>query len=393
MSLFWLAPVAFAGLALLAAPLLVHLLAQPRSERLLFPSLRFLPSSQLAALRRRTIDDRPLLLVRLFVIAAAVAAAAGPVLVSDTRRAAWDTRIARAVVITDEDPAVIKVADEEARNTFASARFAEPRIVDAIRSAATWLSQQPPSARELVVVGDLREGMLAATDLEMLAPHVGVRFLPVSGAPPGAVVIGSVADAGGNGDFEVSRVRVDADTVRTAAVYESALQPGVPRIEVVAAPEHQALADAVLRAALRDGVTYEIDAKRSVVFRFAGANQLAKPPTPPRVAWMQQVLQRHADLRGGEVDGALVIHAPLEPGHARAPALLSHVIKGAFAPDLRSYEPRMIAPATLTSWSRPPSGAPGDALPADEGDRRWLWGAALVLLAVEQVMRQRRRRV
>lgn len=393
MSLFWLAPIAFAGLVLLAVPLLVHLLAQHRSERLLFPSLRFLPSSQLAALRRRTLADWPLLVVRLFVIAAAVAAAAGPVLVSDSRRAAWDTRTARAVVITHEAPEVIRVADDEARNSFASARFAAPRIVDAIRAATSWLGQQPPAAREVVVVGDLREGMLAARDLDMLAPHIGVRFLPVPGAQRGEVAIVSVADAGGNGDFEASRVRVYADASRTAAVYEAASGPVAPRIRVVAAPEHQGLADAVLRAALRDGVTYATDSNRSVVFRFAGADQQAAPPTPPRMAWMQQVLQRHAELRGGELDGALVVQASLEPDHARAPALLSQVVHDALVPDLTSYEPREIAPVTLTSWSRQPSGSPGDALPADEGDRRWLWGAALLLLAGEQVMRQRRRRV
>ena len=75
----WLLPIAFAGLVTLAIPIAIHLLVRQRSRRLSFPSLRFLQSTPLAALKRRTLQDWPLLAVRLLILAAAVAALAAPV--------------------------------------------------------------------------------------------------------------------------------------------------------------------------------------------------------------------------------------------------------------------------------------------------------------------------
>jgi hypothetical protein len=121
-SVVWLAPLALTGLALVALPILIHLLARHRSRRLLFPTLRFLPTSQLAALRRRSIADWPLLVVRVLIITAAVIAAAAPVFVSAARRAAWDARLARAIVVTGNTPEIEALADEEARPRHGSRR-------------------------------------------------------------------------------------------------------------------------------------------------------------------------------------------------------------------------------------------------------------------------------
>lgn len=57
--------------------------------------------------------------------------------------------------------------------------------------------------------------------------------------------------------------------------------------------------------------------------------------------------------------------------------------------DYRSLEPNPINWEEAARWSRPPRGAAG--IPADEGDRRWLWGAALLLLALETWARRKRR--
>jgi hypothetical protein len=40
----------------------------------------------------------------------------------------------------------------------------------------------------------------------------------------------------------------------------------------------------------------------------------------------------------------------------------------------------------LAGWSRPVGFDP--ATPSDEGDRRWFWGLALVLLSVEALLRR-----
>src|SRR6266852_3757250 len=96
--MFWLNPSALFALAALAAPILIHILIQRRAERFPFPTLRFLQPTRLAAIRRHLLEDLPLVAVRVAVIAVAVAALAGPLMLTAARRQAWDRRIVRAVV-------------------------------------------------------------------------------------------------------------------------------------------------------------------------------------------------------------------------------------------------------------------------------------------------------
>ncbi len=114
MSVYWLQPWAWWGLAAVALPILVHLLARHRVREMPFPSLRFLRPTALAALRRRVLSDVPLLLVRVAMIAAAVAALAAPALVSSARQRAWTARTSRAVIHLRRAAAVPDAADTAA---------------------------------------------------------------------------------------------------------------------------------------------------------------------------------------------------------------------------------------------------------------------------------------
>ena len=118
--MIWLQPAVLWALAAVALPIAIHLLARARSRRMLFPSLKFLRESQVAALRRRAIDDWPLLIVRLLVVAAATAALAAPVFVSAGRRAAWDRRVARAILIVPGSDGAARLAEDEAADEFCS---------------------------------------------------------------------------------------------------------------------------------------------------------------------------------------------------------------------------------------------------------------------------------
>ena len=158
--MFWLHPLAWWGLAALAVPVLIHLLVRQQSRRLAFPSLRFLRATRLAAIRRHTISDWPLLAVRLLILATAVAALASPVLVSAARRSSWNARVARAIVVVPHAGAgvsadVNRIAGEEQAGSFVSAVFSpRERVADGLRAATTWLDRQPPATREIVVVGE-----------------------------------------------------------------------------------------------------------------------------------------------------------------------------------------------------------------------------------------------
>jgi hypothetical protein len=394
-SVLWLQPIAWFGLTLLAVPILIHLLARHRSRRVPFPSLKFIPASQLAAAHRRLIADWPLLVVRLTIAAAATAALAAPVIVSDARRASWDGRVARAVVLSDGDDAVEAAASEETRNVFAGATFSGLPVADAIGEATEWLRRQRPAARELVIAGVLRENALTTRDLEVVPPHIGIRFLPAGdNAQEVSFATEAVADSGdGLAGFQL---RTTAAESRTEVAYREKAAPApLPRIRVIASTDQQARADAMLRAVLRQGVSLTATSDRAIAVVFEGgdaAAQGARDLSPPSQPWMRDALARVPEARGGEHDGELIARVAIPATDPRAVSIVSRLVRASYADSFEDFEPRRMSPATLTAWSRPPGGSPPDVRPADEGDRRWFWGAALLLLGVEQWLRRRARR-
>jgi len=82
----FLSPQRFLATVVILAPVLIHLLVHRRAERLVFPTLRFIAPSRLASMRRRMLDDVPLLAVRIAVFVAAVGALAAPLVVTSARQ-------------------------------------------------------------------------------------------------------------------------------------------------------------------------------------------------------------------------------------------------------------------------------------------------------------------
>ena len=100
-SIDWINPAALAGLAAIAGPVVVHLLRRQRAPRVTFPTIQFLAPTRAAAARFRRPSDLLLLCLRVAIVAAAAIAAAQPVLVTGWRRAAWEQRVSRALVVDD----------------------------------------------------------------------------------------------------------------------------------------------------------------------------------------------------------------------------------------------------------------------------------------------------
>ena len=181
----WFNAAALAGLALLAIPVLVHLLLRHRARRVPFPSLRFVRTSRTAAARLRAPSDLLLLVLRLAIIAIAVVALAQPLLITPARLAAWNTRIARAILL-DRSESMKPLAAAGQRAAAAEARSAtsafhvDITIVPAdLRRAVAMLRSAPPGRREIVVVSDFQVGMLAAADLRDVPAEIGLRFVQV----------------------------------------------------------------------------------------------------------------------------------------------------------------------------------------------------------------------
>jgi hypothetical protein len=314
-----------------ALPIAVHLLARDRSRRMPFPTLRFLEVTKLSAVSRQTLQDWPLLAVRIALVLAAVAALAGPVFVTPAREAAWAARVARAVVLDDRTAP----PEDELRSAAVGATFARTHLRDAVGDAVRWLGAQRPSAREIVVLSMFRRGAVSAGDFVGVPEDVSVRLIRSSNAT-------SVRER------ELSRLQLrDEGLVRVTEritlgpTTTEVREIGAERLEqapitINAAPEHRLRAEGALRAVLRRGL------------RLPPAGLLE----PIAVEWP------------GDIGG------------------LAAELESRLATSLHGWEPEMMSDAELASLARQ-APAPREPQAEDMGDRRTVWLLVLVLLGVE----------
>jgi hypothetical protein len=361
MSIAWMSPAALLGLLLIALPIAIHLLVRQHARTLAFPSLRFLRETQLAAFRQRRIEDAALLACRAAIFALAALAMAGPLLQSAARSASYAERTSRAVVALDGDGDSMDATMAE--GAFASATFRRQDVADALSDAIRWLGQQPPSSLEIVIAGTLRRGSISESELAMIPPGIGVRFQPADGSAANDVTWPVLARRDG-AVVRIDRVvHFDTDATRLEDGQVTAVANDLVSI---AAPEgDKVLAEAALRAALDAGVSWSDFDRRTLI------------------VW------DGADAAAIGAAGARIIRMPVPaPPSAAADAVLAAL--RAASPRPGRLEPVMLTPAQLSAWSRQPGPPTANAPLQDEGDRRWLWGAVLVLLAIEAWMRRSR---
>ena len=362
MSMAWMAPAALLGLGLIALPVAIHLLVHQHARTLAFPSLRFLRETQLAAFRRRRIEDAALLACRAAIIALAAVALAGPVLQTTARSAGYAERTSRAVVALEGASDTVTAAI--AADAFASAVFRRPDVTDALTDAVRWLAQQPPSSREIVIAGSLRRGSIAESDLATIPQGIGVRFRPAVGTASNDVTWPVLARRDGALVRIERAVHLEVDATRVVDGQTAAVPNDL--ISIVAPKADLPLAEAALRAALDAGLSWsDFDRRTQIVWE--GADEAAVKHAAP---------------------DAQIIRMPVPaPPSSAADAVLAEL--RAVSPRADRFEPVMLTPEQLASWSRQPGSPLANAPLRDEGDRRWVWGAVLALLALETRMRRR----
>jgi hypothetical protein len=346
-----------------------------QSRRVPYPSLRFLRQSQLAAFRRRTIQDALLLLCRAAIVVVSALALAGPVLQTPSRSAGYADRLARAVIVL---PGAEPAAGEQAAgDAWAARTFVREEVADAIADAARWLGEQPPAAREVVFVGAFRRGRLTPGHLRAVPASAGIRFVAATTTTASRDVTLPVLIARhgpGEGPARRDGGLVIQDQLahlddESTQVSDGAVTPVAgDAVRIIAAPADQSVADAALRAALAVGVRWS-DPSRRVLIVWAGADEAA----------VQRIQS-----------GASLVRMELPALVSQSASAVAVAVERLTALPLEALEPVAITGEQLQAWSRPPRASPPDARPVDEGDRRWLWGLVLALLAVEHWLRRSR---
>lgn len=331
MGITFLQPWAWLLAATVALPIAVHLLARDRSRRLPFPTLRFLEVTKLSAVSRQTLQDWPLLAVRIGLVLAAVAALAGPVFVTPAREAAWAGRVARAVVLDDRTAP----PEDELRSAAVGATFARTHLRDAVGDAVRWLGVQRPSAREIVVFSAFKRGAVSAGDFVGVPDDVSVRLIRSSGATSVREREISRLQLREEGLVRVTeRLTLGPTTTEVREIRAERLEESP--ITVQASPDEQLRADGALRAVLRRGL------------RLPPAGLLE----PIAVEWQGDVTRLASQLESR-------LSAPV-PG----------------------WEPELMSDAELAGLARR-APVPREPRPEDMGDRRTVWLLVLVLLCVE----------
>jgi hypothetical protein len=424
----WLNPSAAFALVMVAAPLLIHLLVHRHAEPFPFPTLRFIRPTRLAAIRRHVLEDIALLAIRIAIVAAAVAAVAGPLMTSAARRAQWNARVVRAVVVHEAaDATVSRSSTPHGTAAFRTREFKSRSIADGLHRALAWLNDSPPARRELAIAGPLTAGSVRDTDMAAIPADVGIRFerlgtLPNERtveaapllAPAGISRLTATVSARGTSvrtDFdatkarwpieivapEASRPAVDAAVQAVASQF--APQPAPDRPVKVLVADRQGNTSGDLRAEAIH-VAWMADAAAAIArdadlqdeaARVGNGFNEGRFRSPP---WVPLAFAANGQtLVSAAASAEFLLVATAGDAEAVIMPVLLRSIAVSIAPrqDPASFEVVPLADSTLRAWTRDAGPVRSPRIDTVErDDRRWLWVAVLVLLAVELWMRRGR---
>ena len=428
--MFWVNPLALFALAATAAPILIHILIQRRAERFPFPTLRFLQPTRLASIRRHVLEDPVLLAVRAAILAAAALALAGPLLLTASRRQAWDRRIVRAIVVDgDSSTAALAPGGEgEQRAVMMQRQFDGQPLADSIRRAALWLETSPPARREIVLVSPMPIGSITHADIAAVPGEIGIRFQRSVTLPPArTAAAGHVLTSDGVRAREVT-LTGDRTSFRDVDVNAVPVWP----IDVVSGAGDRPAIDSAIAAVRSQRVWSAPSDRRARVVLIPASTAVAdgaSDAVPITVPWMADAVVRIA--RDGDLhavsrnvpagladprfasapwqtlavaaDGRplaaaagssdrLLVASSADATSLASPVLLRSIANAiAPVPDLQAAEVMPIADEVLRQWSRPPAPVVSPRIDTvEQDDRRWLWLAVVGLLALETWMRRLR---
>jgi Aerotolerance regulator N-terminal len=423
-SLDWVNPAALAGLATIAGPLVVHLLRRQRAPRVTFPTVQFLTPTRAAAARLRRPSDLLLLSLRTAIVTAAAIAAAQPVLVTSWRRATWEQRVARVVVIDDTES--VAAAESRVRDAVAAERGGSTQIseihttnlADGLAQGAAMLRRADAGRGEIVVVSDFQLGSLTAADLGALPAETGLRFVAVDAPRPAATFQGWRTFHAGSAPAVEQQITLEGSRTRTRLI---ASTPSARAVTFLA-PAQQAEDVAALQRIVTAAGAPDVPVDRGVTMVFPGA--VVPAVEPLRARWMisafavasaDERLRTIASASHGELargpgipwvpvarnasgqpvvlvaaaNQDVVAYVSAAPSELVAAAALRSLLSAIAAPpSWRESEIVRLSASRLAEWTREPKPSPSRWTPQSRGDGRWLWGLALLLLLIEGFARR-----
>jgi Aerotolerance regulator N-terminal len=423
-SLDWLSPAALAGLAVIAGPVLVHLLRRQRAPRVTFPTVQFLVPARATAARLRRPSDLLVLCLRIAIVTAAAIAAAQPVFVTDWRRAAWEQRVARVLVIDDTESiagAVSRVRDAVAAERGGSTQLSEihtTNLADGLKQAAAMLRLGNAGRAEIVVVSDFQLGSLTAADASALPAGIGLRFVALDPPRPAATFPGWRTFHAGSGPAVEQQITLDGSRTRITLI---ASRPSARKVTFLA-PAEQAEDVAALKRVVAAAGAPDLPVDHGLTMVFPGA--ILPAVEPLRAGWMVRALtvasaderlravasaHRGEPARGlgapwvpvarngsgqplvllASAKQALVVYVLAVSSELVAAAALRSVLSAIVPPpNWREREVERLSASQLAEWTRETKPSAAQWKPQSPGDARWLWGLALVLLLIEGFARR-----
>jgi hypothetical protein len=248
--------------------------------------------------RIRTPGDIGLRVLRAAIVAAAAAAVAAPVWITAARRAAWDARTVRVIVLDTSASMQRRAANgsgtaaDRARELAASltppahrvetieAERLDAALADAVRA----FDRLPPARREIAIVSDFQRGSISSATLARVPAGIGVRLVRVApesragplvvarrvvGAPDGAIAaqdVTAIATAHSTSVRAVPASGPAAEWIRFDGSEEerrgAAASLAAARAAGIAAPDATMPVRVVLRSVVEAGHLPEIGNQR-----------------------------------------------------------------------------------------------------------------------------------
>jgi hypothetical protein len=331
-------------------------------------------------------------------------------------------------------------ARREADAAGASVVLETAQPASALAGAAAWTDTRP-GPPSIVVISDFQRGTLDSSDVAGVPAHIGVRSRLAEVAKiPGPIEAATTQ----RGSAVTATVTPSADRTdvewlaRTGRADQPALQ-----VLVLSGSGERTAANAAVAAAVAFTVVPPTDTARSIAIihrQFEQRAQLLAAAEPLRVPWQGDALARlrrdptllaaaaAADIIGdgaddvrfdsanvapfvvvartragrpvalaaaGEVEGRqrLLLFPRIDAGSLTSAALIGAALRAASpVVPATELEPETLGRETTSTFSRPLAVNPGRLYEnTGASDGRWLWLAAIALLAVEWRMRRSRR--